>query len=545
MAASIEMKTRTLEAEKLKKYDRQLSIWTTGTPLGVLRLFVCLCFCFAAARPHTRSCSFLLSHSGIGAFTIVDGNQVTAEDVGNNFFLDKDSIGKPRAQTATKLLLELNPDVQGDFVDETPEHLLEHNPRCFSKFSVVVATGLKEKTLLDLSAKLWDAGVPLLVCRSYGMIGYMRLQVKEHPVVETHPDNALDDLRLDRPFPALRALVDATQMETLGDRDHSHTPYVVLLLKALDQWREPNEEAPLAESGLGVFQGACQTRLSVAGELRRNQRCSQGHGVGEANIELYVITVAFFFLLFRATFRLSAQWCLRDWLNAPAKRASWEPSGCPAITAISCVTTAVVLEFCLHHVLKLIPQYHEESEKDVLAVYTRVQQLLTNLGKPQDFVTEADVRLLCKNAHSLHLLRGRSIKQEHSPGEAKVHHILTNLDSPDSEMVYYVMLRAVDRFYNEYNRYPGFFEDQLETDISKLKSSLCHLLQDWASGPVAKDDYVHEMCRYGAAEIHTVAAFIGGCGAQEVIKLVTGQYVPLDNTFIFNAMASTSETFTL
>lgn len=62
---------------------------------------------------------------------------------------------------------------------------------------------------------------------------------------------------------------------------------------------------------------------------------------------------------------------------------------------------------------------------------------------------------------------------------------VTNLDSPDSEMVYYVMLRAVDRFYNEYNRYPGFFEDQLETDISKLKVRVarCWLCSFWQGRP--------------------------------------------------------------
>lgn len=27
---------------------------------------------------------------------------------------------------------------------------------------------------------LWEAGVPFLVCRTYGLIGYMRLIVKEH-----------------------------------------------------------------------------------------------------------------------------------------------------------------------------------------------------------------------------------------------------------------------------------------------------------------------------------------------------------------------------
>lgn len=44
-----------------------------------------------------------------------------------------------------------------------------------------------------------------------------------------------------------------------------------------------------------------------------------------------------------------------------------------------------------------------------------------------------------------------------------------HLENPDSLMVYYVMLRGVDRFYAEYNTYPGEFDDQVEPDIVKLK----------------------------------------------------------------------------
>ena len=39
-------------------------------------------------------------------------------------------------------------------------------------------------------------------------------------------------------------------------------------------------------------------------------------------------------------------------------------------------------------------------------------------------------------------------------------------------MIYYVMLRGVDRFQLEYNRYPGEFEEQVEPDIVKLKVSI-------------------------------------------------------------------------
>jgi len=49
-------------------------------------------------------------------------------------------------------------------------------------------------------------------------------------------------------------------------------------------------------------------------------------------------------------------------------------------------------------------------------------------------------------------------------------------------------------------------------------------------------DYLEEMCRFGAAELHSVAAVIGGAAAQEVIKLVTHQFVPLNNTFLYNGI---------
>ena len=47
-------------------------------------------------------------------------------------------------------------------------------------------------------------------------------------------------------------------------------------------------------------------------------------------------------------------------------------------------------------------------------------------------------------------------------------------------------------------------------------------------------------CRYGAAELHSVAAFMGGCAAQEVIKIVTRQFVPINNTYIYNGSKQTS-----
>lgn len=49
---------------------------------------------------------------------MVDGQRVTGADAGNNFFLTVDSIGQSRARCTTELLMELNEDVSGNFVEE-------------------------------------------------------------------------------------------------------------------------------------------------------------------------------------------------------------------------------------------------------------------------------------------------------------------------------------------------------------------------------------------------------------------------------------------
>lgn len=46
--------------------------------------------------------------------------------------------------------------------------------------------------------------------------------------------------------------------------------------------------------------------------------------------------------------------------------------------------------------------------------------------------------------------------------------------------------------------------------------------------------------RAGSSELHNIAALAGGIVSQEVIKVVTKQYVPVDNTCVFDGVRSKS-----
>lgn len=51
--------------------------------------------------------------------------------------------------------------------------------------------------------------------------------------------------------------------------------------------------------------------------------------------------------------------------------------------------------------------------------------------------------------------------------------------------------------------------------------------------------------RYGASEVHAIAAIMGGMAAQEAVKVIARQFLPLDNTVVFNGITSTAGSFKL
>lgn len=140
-------------------------------------------------------------------------------------------------QATLELLLEMNDDVKGTFRVASPAALVRDEPAYFRDFTLVIATQLPGEVTAALAAVLEACSVPLVVVRSYGLLGYLRIYSREHTITELKSFAAVDDLRVANPFPALRAYADAIDLSSVDDMTHKHIPYVVLLIKALDAWK--------------------------------------------------------------------------------------------------------------------------------------------------------------------------------------------------------------------------------------------------------------------------------------------------------------------
>ena len=96
---------------KEKKYDRQLRLWAAAGQKALEEAHVLLINSGCGVVGVETLKNLILP--GIGNFTIVDEKKMDEEDLGVNFFLSEESLGKSRAEESCRLLKELNPEVNG------------------------------------------------------------------------------------------------------------------------------------------------------------------------------------------------------------------------------------------------------------------------------------------------------------------------------------------------------------------------------------------------------------------------------------------------
>jgi amyloid beta precursor protein binding protein 1 len=202
---------------------------------------------------------------GVGRFTIMDDAMVSEADLGVNFFLDRSCLGRPRAECCAELLLELNPEVQGDWFPKSnsrPAVLTSVSKKlCLdagtgpdpvdlkailgdsATFTIILYTlPIKEDVLELVEAYGRSHKTPIVSVHSAGFYSYFHINLPgAFPIVDTHPDdNATTDLRLLAPWDDLVSFCRGitANIDDLGDDEHGHVPFVAILMYYLDVWRE-------------------------------------------------------------------------------------------------------------------------------------------------------------------------------------------------------------------------------------------------------------------------------------------------------------------
>ncbi|XP_058006019.1 NEDD8-activating enzyme E1 regulatory subunit AXR1 isoform X2 [Hevea brasiliensis] len=491
-------------AEPKTKYDRQLRIWGEQGQAALEKASICLLNCGPTGSETLKN----LVLGGVGSITVIDGSKVEVSDLGNNFMVDESSVGQSKAKCVCAFLQELNDAVKAKFIEEHPEALIETNPSFFSQFTLVVATQLVEDSMVKLDKICREANVKLIFARSYGLTGFVRVSVKEHTVIESKPDHFLDDLRLNNPWPELKSFAETIDLNVADPVAHKHTPYVIILVKMAEEWAKTHGGSlPSTRDEKKQFKELLKAGMVATDEENYKEAI-------EASFKVFA----------PRGISLDLQQIISD--------------SCTEVDSNSSQFWVMLAA------LKKI--YQAKAEADYLVIEQRVKNILKKIGRDPDGISKTMIKSFCKNARKLKVCRYRLLEDEFSnPSLPQLQKYLTDEDYSVA-MGFYILLRAVDRFTANYNSFPGQFDGEMDEDISRLKTTAVGLLSDLGcNGSPLTEDLINEMCRFGASELHAVAAFIGGVASQEVIKLITRQFVPISGTFIFNGIDHKSQLLAL
>ncbi|KAI9039572.1 NEDD8-activating enzyme E1 regulatory subunit [Aspergillus affinis] len=545
-------------SSKERKYDRQLRLWAASGQQALEDSRVLL---INNDGPWSAQDSGVagvagvetlknLVLPGIGGFTIVDPAVVTEADLGVNFFLEHESLGKSRAEETCRLLKELNPDVDGSFHSKPVTELLP-DPGFLPLHKLVVISGPIKRSSLDAVCNAArEYNIPVLYLRSVGFYSSFSVQLPPlFPIVETHPDpETTQDLRLLTPWLELSAAAERIgALDSLDDHQHGHVPYLLLLLHYLEQWKQTHD---------GKVPSNYKEKTEFRELVRSGARTENPEG-GEENYDEAVAAVL------KALNPFSLRSSLREIFEAEECKNIK-----PESTDFWFIAAAVREFYETHQILPLpgsLPDmkaqsadyvslqniYKAKAKKDVEEVTKIVRKLEAQLEGGRFLeVQEKEIEIFCKNAAHIKVINGRAIPRV--DGDAHTLKTIRNqLGNEESLMPIYVAFQALDGVVTEVQEKGAAGSLADETTWNAQVTRIVGALNRDDPSAVDEDAYqrildaVQELRRTEGGELHNISALTGGLVAQEVLKVLTRQYVPLDNTCIFDGARSRSEMYKL
>lgn len=460
----------------------------------------------------------------------------------------------------------MNPDVQGEGFVANIKTVLDENAAYVRAFNLVIAANLPSESLLQLASACWDQDIPLLVVRAYGMIGYVRVQTRCHDVVESKPDIERWDLRLDRPFAALEDYCRSFNLAELDTMEHKHVPFVVILWFALQQWRTTHAgRVPQSSEEKEQFKASIK---AMSNDFRpADGKSYEGWKGGyteeenfqEAVKEAYRVYTPLQLpsevleLIEAAKARDAAPTDLCIFLRALARFVEAHDGAVPLSGQIPDMVSTTKFYIELQGV------YRSLAESDKAAFSSLVLEELAAAGREASSLGADAVDTFCKNVFNVMRVSTRSIAEEHAqPSAEAVMMAAMDPSEPANQtpIYWYLGLRACDRFHDKNGRFPGSATAgaTLESDAEAVWAELRALAgeyeydlesQEQSQGQGLSREHAAEMARYGGTETHCIAALVGGIGAQEAVKLMTHQYVPVNNTYVYNGIACIGATYEL
>ena len=540
------------------KYDRQTRLWGEGQILICASKLLCL-------NSDSLSSEILknLILSGVGEVTIIDTAKITQDDIKTNFFVDADDIGKSRGEIILKNLLELNPDVKGNYIEKTAKEFLDDEKNDINIYDLIIAANLKKEEDNKLNELAKKKGTKVVIVKNNGLFGYLRIFENYHGNMCLRlMDNPVADYRLSCPWKELVEYADSFDLEKMQIIDHKNVPYFVILLKALSIYRKNKNDPkanPKTKDEKNEFKKIVEGFLL---DIKPEEDKGENENIEEALGKLYYCNASYNNLTtdkLQYIFDIIKDTPQKDilekcniymklfFLYFYALKKFYEKNQSYPLCGIIPDMISSTTNF-----INLKKLYNSKAEKE----HKEMRELITIEIKENQYLTEEDkkcldslvnnlstdkidiVDILNKNwpQTSLFVYPDHNLEKEGK-----------NLDPEQIEedfqklnFVWYLLFRASDEFEKKNGRYPGSKIDDFKKDVNELfnlaKSEYEGLSNKPDLGEQLNENNAFEFCRMGRGDVPPIISILGSMTSQEIIKLITYEFETVNNTVIYDGI---------
>lgn len=167
--------------------------------------------------------------------------------------------------------------------------------------------------------------------------------------------------------------------------------------------------------------------------------------------------------------------------------------------------------------------YKAKAKKDLGEVAHNVRSMEEDLERTTS-IPDEEIEAFCKSAAHVKVLEGKLLPQLR----------MENGDTQTSKQV-------LSEFQNAESLFPIMVAFQAGT-----KAELESMIRNGDNIDLDRINLVYEeIRRVGGRELHNISSLTGGLVAQEAIKIITRQYVPVNNICIFDGIKGMTQVFNL
>ncbi|OHT15161.1 ThiF family protein [Tritrichomonas foetus] len=510
-----------------ERYDRQIRLWGPHGQAAIQASTILFAGSDSTASEFLKN---MVLH-GVNNVIIVDDAIVTEKDLGSNFFVDADSLGKNRAETVASLLTELNPSSNITAIVAKPNDLaFLDNEKLDSNSFVLTSGNLKPSFLSELSDKCREKHIRHAHIQTSGYFGAFYVDGGLHHFFEGSAQSQypLEELRILNPFPELVEFFDSLDFDKLDDAEHSHIVFPAILHRVRTSLlKELNVETLTSKNSVDV-----RAKIDSFRRLKKDPEPNADPfmdepGIDEAHDNIFLIYgKPRLPLLAEECFMVSDMigevdepfWQLVRATQRFYKKYAALPhyGGCPDMEASSA------------QYRKLKHVYLEKSEKD----WAEISEDLKSRNVQIDEETFDRFR---RNVWKIGGIQYKPLKEtlEKLPDE----YCLYDDASIRLGIVQHLFI-AVRRFIENNNRPPSNTEEDfsfLLAEIEKLKDKNVEqqLPEQFI---IEREKFVREFCRYKGEVLPSVVASFAAMLAQEITKLIIKQANPVKGIVLYDAI---------